>query len=354
MAALFVEGVETAIQILWFDIHSGRAKEALAMLREAANMGDGDAFYFLGCCYMGKNYIDPAVGIDEDKTFAYECFHMSLSLESAVGMFGTMYIADYIPLQGTFVHPPYHSLMELWNAVAQKAYNGHVYCKFLLAHAYFYCKAADFFDMVPNNKLLYEWAAEAARLYRECILDGLGIALPSLITILTSGKFGAPVQQKMAAHYIAIGADMQIGFCERMIGNKHRNEGRYKEALQLYERAIAHNDSNAYYCLGKLYTFRGVLPLNLHKALQYLKKGHDLLPDHVGICNLLGEIYYRGGQNIACDYEQAFALLDKAYENGSTWGCDMLGACYLKGLGTAPDAQMAKTLLALSPHKSAL
>ncbi len=47
MAALFDERVETAIQILWFDIHSGRAKEALAMLREAANMGDGDAFYFL-------------------------------------------------------------------------------------------------------------------------------------------------------------------------------------------------------------------------------------------------------------------------------------------------------------------
>ena len=54
MAALFDERVETAIQILWFDIHSGRAKEALALLREAANMGDGDAFYFLGCCYMGK------------------------------------------------------------------------------------------------------------------------------------------------------------------------------------------------------------------------------------------------------------------------------------------------------------
>ena len=84
MAALFDERVETAIQILWFDIHSGRAKEALAMLREAANMGDGDAFYFLGCCYMGKNYIDPAVGIDEDKTFAYECFHMSVSLESSI------------------------------------------------------------------------------------------------------------------------------------------------------------------------------------------------------------------------------------------------------------------------------
>lgn len=54
MAALFDERVEQAIQIIWFDRDAQRREEALALLRGAANLGDGDAFYFLGRCYLGK------------------------------------------------------------------------------------------------------------------------------------------------------------------------------------------------------------------------------------------------------------------------------------------------------------
>ena len=44
MAALFDERVEQAIQIIWFDRDAQRREEALALLRGAANLGDGDAF----------------------------------------------------------------------------------------------------------------------------------------------------------------------------------------------------------------------------------------------------------------------------------------------------------------------
>ena len=106
MATLFDERVEKAIQIIWFDTHSGRREEALAMLRDAANTGDGDAYYFLGRCYLGRSYVDPMVGMPEDKKFAYECFDMSLNLESAVGMFGTMHQDGYQPPRGSCVQPP--------------------------------------------------------------------------------------------------------------------------------------------------------------------------------------------------------------------------------------------------------
>lgn len=359
MAALFDKRVEDAIQFIWFHTLSGKCEEALAMLREAANMGDGDAFYFLGRCYMGKSYVNPVAGLPEDRKFAFECFNMSLSLESAVGMFGTMHIEGYEPPRGTFIHPPYHSKREIWEAVLQKANDGQVFCKYLIANAYYYCDAADFLDITPKSiggdkkyrRIQYEWAAAAVKLYEECVASGLGIAIPNLIDILCSGRYGTPIQLGKANQYKHIGADMGIGACERMVGNEYRDNGMPSKAVELYERALSHQDTYAYYCLGKLYTFNGALPLDLHKALSYLEKGYALFPNDSGFCNLLGEIYFRGGQEIACDYERAFTLLHKAYQNGSTWGSDMLGTCYLNGLGTAPDAKMAQTLFALHPKR---
>ena len=200
MAALFDERVERAIQIIWFDRNPDRREEALALLRAAANIGDGDAFYFLGRCYLGKSYVDPAVEMPEDTAFAFECFNQSLIFESAVGMFGTMHQEGYAPPDGTVIRPPYHSNKEVWDAVSQKAAQGQVFCKFMIANAYYYCTAADFLDITPENvgqkryeRLQYEWTAMAVKLYEECVAAGLGIAIPNLVDVLRTGRHGAPV-----------------------------------------------------------------------------------------------------------------------------------------------------------------
>lgn len=358
MAAFFDERIEKAIQIIWFDTHSGRREEALAMLRDAANMGDGDAYYFLGRCYLGRSYVDPVVGMPEDKKFAYECFDMSLNFESAVGMFGTMHQDGYQPPRGTCVQPPYHSKKEIWDIINEKADSGQVFCKFLIANAYYYCTATDFLDITAETvgtkkmeRLQYEWTAMAVRLYEECVSRGLGIAIPNLVDILRNGRHGAPVQRQKAKNYIHIGADMGIGAYERIVGNEYRDDNKLAKAVEMYERAVSHNDIYACYCLGKLYTYNGLLPLDLKKALFYLEKGYAQLPDDVDFCNLLGEIYFRGGDGIACDYTQAFLLLSKAYFKGNTWGSDMLGTCYLNGLGTPPNPAMARRLFELNPRK---
>ena len=41
-------------------------------------------------------------------------------------MFGTMHQEGYTPPGGTYVHPPYHSKREIWDAVFQKAEQGPV------------------------------------------------------------------------------------------------------------------------------------------------------------------------------------------------------------------------------------
>lgn len=358
MAALFDERVERAIQMIWFERNPDRREEALSLLREAANLGDGDAFYFLGRCYLGKSYVDPVMEMPLDTTFAYECFHQSLIFESAVGMFGTMHQEGYQPPGGTGVHLHCHSKKEIWDAVSQMAGQGQVFCKFLIANAYYYCTCADFLGITPKSvgdkrfgRLQYEWTATAVRLYEECVACGLGIAIPNLVDVLRTGRHGAPVQRQRARNYIHIGADMGIGAYERIVGNEYRDDHELARAVEMYERALAHKDDYAYYCLGKLYTYNGALPTDLKKALSYLEKGYAKLPDDAGFCNLLGEIYFRGGEGIKPDYEQAFLLLSKAYFKGSSWGSDMLGTCYLNGLGTAPNLNMARRLFELHPKK---
>lgn len=358
MAAHFDEHVEKAIQIIWFDRQANRREEALGLLREAANLGDGDAFYFLGRCYLGKSYVDPIMEMPVDTAFAFECFHQSLIFESAVGMFGTMHQEGYQPPDDTSVPLSHHSKKEIWDTVSQMAAQGQIFCKFMTANAYYYSTVADFLDITPKSagdktyeRLQYEWTAIAVRLYEECVARGLGIAIPNLVDILRTGRHGAPIQRQRAKNYIHIGADMGIGAYERIVGNEYRDDHELAKAVEMYERALAHKDDYAYYCLGKLYTYNGALPLDLKKALSYLEKGYACLPDDAGFCNLLGEIYFRGGEDIKPDYEQAFLLLSKAYFKGSTWGSDMLGTCYLNGLGTAPNLNMARKLFELHPKK---
>lgn len=359
MPHFFDERVEFAIENIWINPHSGMREEALAKLREAANMGDGDAFYFLGRCYLGKSFADPVLGLPNDEKFAFECFDKSLELESAVGMFAVMHIDGYKPSQGTYIHPPYHSKKEIWDKVYGMAMDGEIFCRFLIANAYFYCDVADFLDITPQNsggekmyqRRIQEWAAAAVGLYESCVKDGLGIAIPNLIDILTTGRHGIPIMKKRADRYKHIGADMGIGAYERMVGNEYRDEKCFEEAAQMYERAILHGDSYAFFSMGKLFTYKGALGMNLKKASAYFEKGLMAYPDDAGLCNLLGEICFRGGQGLACDFPRAFSLLDNAYRNGSTWGSDMLGMCYLKGLGTDVDLEMARWMFELNPQK---
>ena len=52
MQSFFDERVKFAIEHIWINPLSGKREEALSALREAANMGDGDAFYFLGVTFF--------------------------------------------------------------------------------------------------------------------------------------------------------------------------------------------------------------------------------------------------------------------------------------------------------------
>ena len=60
-----------------------------------------------------------------------------------------------------------------------------------------------------------------------------------------------------------------------------------------------------------------------------------------GCSNCLGEIYFYGGQGIEPDYQKAVQYFLSVRENND-WASDMLGTCYLKGLGTPINYAAAK------------
>jgi TPR repeat protein len=112
-----------------------------------------------------------------------------------------------------------------------------------------------------------------------------------------------------------------------MLGSHYAKLGNGAKALELYEKAIEHRDFYTYYYIGRLYTYKGAMGLDLDKALGYFAKGMELFQNN------------------------PFYYLDNANKLGSTWGSDMLGTCYLYGLGTAIDLNKARELFSLCPKK---
>jgi TPR repeat protein len=200
MISKFDERVECAINNIWIKSEVSLVEESLQMLRDAANMGDGDAYYFLGRCYVGEQFVSPKLGLPIDVKFAHECFDMSVLFESSVGMFGTMHIDDFEPKLC-------RSKREIWNDVAKMAYSGNIFCKYLLGNAYYYGYVADFKGGEVSQ---YDWNAGALVLYEECVEAGLGIALHNLLNLLYFRRNGERKHKKEAAKYIKIGANMDI------------------------------------------------------------------------------------------------------------------------------------------------
>lgn len=295
MAHSFDPRVAYAIDNLWLHIHSGRAAEAKKKLEEAAADRDGDACYFLGRCYAGRGFISPEHGLPEDNALAEKYFNLSIEYGSAVGMFGSMRLKGFKPQSGSLVHAPYHSLQEVWDEVNEMAGDGDLFCKMMVANAYYYGDAANFLNKnastVPRIedffKLEQEWGKKAIALYEYCIAHGLYMILGNLMDLYTSGDAGIPKQPEKALKLRQLGAEKGIGFCELAEGKEY-----YEKKTEYY----------------------------------------------------LGEIYFYGGDGILPDYDRTFPHLLAAFEDGSLWGSDMLGTCYLKGLGTGTDYAKALPL----------
>lgn len=353
MIKLFDKRVSDAVHTIWVKQDFENGDIAKKILEKAAAEGDGDACYFLGRCYLGECFVNPAFGFLEDDQLGFEYFNKSLEYGSAVGMFGSMRAVGFEPTRGTYVYPPYVSLREIWAVVNEMAENGELFCQYMIATAYYFGDVIKFLEYDPEKIGLTQiqcWKNLAASLYEKCVEQGMGMAIWNLINILTSGDYGMPKQEERARLFRHLGADMHIGIYELETGIEYR-DSEPEKAKDFYERAILHREPGAYYYLGELYSFRGKLPRDLNRAKECYEMGLKQGANIIGCLNCLGEIYFYGGPQIAPDYEKAVQYFLMAKKEND-WACDMLGTCYLKGLGIPIDYVAAKKEFELYTKKA--
>lgn len=356
----FDERVAFAVQNLWVMPNAQMGAEALKRLKEAADDGVADAYYFLGRCFSGSCFVDPMFSFAENDDLANEYYDKSILMGSAVGMFGAMRVGGYKPPKGTFIHPPYNSIKEVWDAVNEYVEAGNTFCMYMVGNAYFYGDVMDFLGINPTTvpdfatfeRYEHDWIMRAIDLFGRCINAGMYSALPNLINIYSNEHPGLPPQPQKVKELEEFGVQRGINRYEGIAGRRLYDAGQYVAADEMLRRALAHGNKSNIYWLGKMHTYNGQLQLDLPLAKHCFELALMSEYDNIGSWNNLGQIYFYGGQGIQPDYYKAFDMLRKAYEGGNDWGTDMYGTCFLKGLGGAlVDYARAKELFLLRQDK---
>ena len=70
--------VKQALQDIYYNVRTGRGKEAFALLEQASAAGDGDASCVLARCYCGYQYVWGWHGFPEDDRKATKLLHKSV------------------------------------------------------------------------------------------------------------------------------------------------------------------------------------------------------------------------------------------------------------------------------------
>lgn len=342
--------VELAINELWINPWNGDGEKAKAMLEEAVKEGNGDACFFLGRCYLGECFINSHFGFEENREIGMEYFNKSIELGSAIGMFGTQRLAGFAPRCGSFIHEPYTSLKEIWDVVYNLAEKGQIFCQYMIGNAFYYGDCIEMLgykDDDVDRAMIQCFQKQAITFFEKSIDAGLTMAIPNLITILTSGDYGMPVDQTRADALKKRGADLNDPFCECEFA-RTLEDSDLKQAVQLYERSLQHGGHDANYYLGELYNRGGKLPQDVRKAKNYYENGLKADSHVIGCQNGLGSIYFYGGDGIEPNYDKAFSLFKKTRKE-LDWCSDMLGTCYLKGWGTSVDYEAARNEFLIYP-----
>lgn len=304
--------VEYAIRQLWTNQFKGDGAGALRALQEAANEGNGDAYFFLGRCYLGNGFVDSRFGFRPDDVQGIECFNRSIELGSAIGMFATRRLAGFHPRCGSFVHAPYQSSQEVWEVVNGMAAAGQIFCKYLIANAYYYGDVFDFLSIAPEERdtaKLQRNMQIASQIYEECIGHGITLGIYNYVDIVESGDYGMPVSPTKGAQLRALDVKMRSTSYIPVPGDEFGLDDA-EQAMAVYQQEYQKGNM---FALGRI-----------------------------------GKLYLTGGRGVQKDYEQAARYLMESRKY-TDWSADLMGTCFLKGYGVPVDYARAKQEFEIYP-----
>lgn len=344
--------VKQALQDIYYNVRTGRGKEAFALLERASAAGDGNATCVLARCYCGYQYVWRGHGFPEDDEKATELMHKAVEQGSALAVLLCMRTGDLTP--SLVKNMPFASLQEAFNEVLAMAEEGDAFCQYIIGNTYFWGDFMEIENKGPESfpdkqdflRYLQESIAKCEDWFWKALRGGIYFAANNLNQFYTKGEEGiiAPRPEKAKDLY-KIGAEYGYPLHQSIYADELKKAGRTAEALRWYKEAAEGGNPGDWYEVGDLY-FEGAdgVPKDEAYAVECFEKELARNPKHTGSNNVLGKAYYYG-RGVPQDYAKAYQLLRTAYDGGNTWGVFYLGSCCFNGWGTPQDYKEARIFL---------
>ncbi len=344
MAAVLSSEVKQALEDIYYNVRTGRGKEALALLEKASAAGDGDASCILARCYCGYQYVWGGHGFPEDDRRATKLLHKSVEQGSALGVLVALRSGELSPsLQQKM---PFGSLQEAFDEVEALARDGDAFCQYVVGNTYFWW---DFLriqnkdrDSFPSHEAFKAYLkgeiSKCEDWFWKAFRGGVHFAANNLNRYYTQGDEDiiAPQPEK-AKDLWKTGAELGYPTHQFAYAEELRNQERYQEALHWYEKSAETGDADSWFSIGWFYFDGKGVEQDYAYAVSCYEKALALNPLHMGGNNHLGRAYFQG-KGVPQDYAKAYQYLSVAHDKrGSKWGVFYLAKCCFYGLGTPQD-----------------
>jgi len=365
MGKYFSDAVDNALEAIYYTYDREKAAACIQGLADAANAGDGDASYILSRCVSGPQYSWDYHPFQADDDMVVQLIRRSITQGSAMGVLGAMRCGELTPEMEQEALRHFSSLREVWKVVHEKAEMGCLFCQNMIGNTYFWLdipriegKGPDDF---PDRRAFGDWLRETELKcipwFERAFSGGMGFAGRNLYNLLRNGDkdFGIEPQPEKALAVAKMGAEKGYpDWQERYAAILKDRDGWTREVFDLYSAAAGQGQLSSWFYVGFAYELGKVVSKDCVKAMECYELGLQD-PGEVGCANRAGRLYFLGQDGIPQDYPKAVQLLEQARSTGkNTWGCDMLGICYLFGCGCQKDPARALKLFQETDHNSDL
>lgn len=352
MAAVLSNEVKQALQDIYYNVRTGRGREAFALLEKASAAGDGDASCVLARCYCGYQYVWGGHGFPEDDDRATQLLHKSVEQGSALGVLVALRSGELTP--SVQKKMPFANLQEAFDEVEALAKEGDAFCQYVVGNSYFWW---DFLriqnkgkDSFPNQAAfkayLKEQISKCEDWFWKAFRGGVHFAANNLNRYYTQGDEDiiAPQPEK-ARDLWKTGAELGYPTHQFIYASDLKKEKKYEEALHWFKESAAANNADSWFEIGSMYWEGQGVEKDRAYAVSCYEKELTRDPNHMGGNNHLGRAYFLG-EGVPQDYAKAYHHLSIAYfKLKSTWGSFYLAKCAFNGWGTPQDYAQALRFL---------
>lgn len=344
MAAVLSNEVKQALEDIYYNVRTGRGKEAFALLEKASAAGDGDASCVLARCYCGYQYVWGWHGFPEDDARATKLLHKSVEQGSALGVLVALRSGELTP--SVQKKMPFANLQEAFDEVEALAKEGDAFCQYVVGNSYFWWdflriqnKGKDSFSSQAEFKAyLKEQISKCEDWFWKAFRGGVYFAANNLNRYYTQGDEDiiAPQPEK-ARDLWKIGAELGYPTHQFIYAGELQKAEKFEEALHWYKESAEANNGESWFKVGWFYFEGKGVEQDDAYAVSCFQRELARDPMHVGSNNQLGKAYFYG-RGVPQDYAKAYQMLTLAHDRGNTnWGAYYLAKCCFEGWGTPQD-----------------